>query len=55
VEWPIADLERFESLEQLRFMVNGVGIHIADACKVVPAGVDTEQDLQAALSIINSL
>ena len=54
VEWPVADLERFESLEQLRFMANGVGIHIADVCKVVPAGVDTEQDLQAVIGIIKS-
>jgi len=55
VEWPIGDLERFESLEQLRFMANGVGIHIADAGKDVPAGVDTEEDLQSAIRIIKSI
>ncbi|MGB2044938.1 MAG: 3-deoxy-manno-octulosonate cytidylyltransferase [Porticoccaceae bacterium] len=55
VAWPVADLERFESLEQLRFMANGVGIHIADACEVVPAGVDTEQDLEATINFIKSL
>jgi 3-deoxy-manno-octulosonate cytidylyltransferase (CMP-KDO synthetase) len=52
VHWNIAPLERLESLEQLRFLANGIAIHLADACATVPGGVDTEDDLQA---IINSL
>ena len=52
VHWNIAPLERLESLEQLRFLANGIAIHMADACATVPGGVDTEDDLQA---IINSL
>jgi 3-deoxy-manno-octulosonate cytidylyltransferase (CMP-KDO synthetase) len=52
VHWTIAPLERLESLEQLRFLANGIAIHVADACATVPGGVDTEDDLQ---EIINSL
>ncbi|WP_288129752.1 3-deoxy-manno-octulosonate cytidylyltransferase [Microbulbifer sp.] len=46
VSWPMAPLERFESLEQLRFLYNGHEIHVADACAEVPGGVDTTQDLE---------
>ena len=46
VSWPMAPLERFESLEQLRFLFHDEHIHVADACEDVPGGVDTEQDLQ---------
>jgi 3-deoxy-manno-octulosonate cytidylyltransferase (CMP-KDO synthetase) len=52
VHWNIAPLERLESLEQLRFLANGIAIHVTDACATVPGGVDTEDDFQA---IINSL
>lgn len=52
VTWPVAPLEQAESLEQLRFMWNGIGIHVADAVEPVPAGIDTEEDLQAAINII---
>ena len=45
VGWPPALLEQAESLEQLRAMANGVGIHVAPACAGVPGGVDTEADL----------
>ena len=54
VTWPVAPLEQAESLEQLRFMWNGIGIHVADAVEPVPAGIDTEVDLQAAINIIKS-
>ncbi|AWF81547.1 3-deoxy-manno-octulosonate cytidylyltransferase [Microbulbifer sp. A4B17] len=46
VSWPIAPLEQFEALEQLRFLYHDQEIHVADACAEVPGGVDTEQDLQ---------
>ncbi len=42
---PESALERAERLEQLRFLENGIGIHVAE----VPfdtVGVDTEEDLQ---------
>ena len=46
VSWPMAPLEQFEALEQLRFLYNGHAIHVADACEEVPGGVDTAQDLE---------
>lgn len=46
VGWPMAPLERFESLEQLRFLYHDEQIHVADASEEVPGGVDTEADLQ---------
>lgn len=45
VTWPQAQLEKIESLEQLRVLANGESIHIAEACAQVPGGVDTEADL----------
>jgi len=43
---PVATLEATEALEQLRFLANGVGIHIEPARMDVPGGIDTEEDLQ---------
>ncbi|MCG8391538.1 MAG: 3-deoxy-manno-octulosonate cytidylyltransferase [Pseudomonadales bacterium] len=45
VQWPPAELEKLESLEQLRAMANGIAIHVAPACEPVPGGVDTPEDL----------
>ena len=47
VTWPPAPLEQLEQLEQLRALYHGERIHVAPACETVPAGVDTEQDLEA--------
>lgn len=47
ITWPPAPLEHLESLEQLRALYNGVGIHVAQASADVPGGVDTEADLDA--------
>ena len=47
VAWPPAPLETLECLEQLRALYNGVAIHVATAAQPVPAGVDTEADLEA--------
>ena len=47
VQWPPAQLEQLESLEQLRAMANGVAIHVAPATEVVPGGVDTPADLES--------
>ena len=55
VSWAVAPIERSESLEQLRFIWNSVGIHIADAIEPVPGGIDTEQDLESAIKIIKIL
>ena len=44
---PVAPLEQLESLEQLRALHCGHEIRIADATEPVPAGVDTEKDLDA--------
>ena len=54
VSWPVADLEKTEALEQLRFMYHGVKIHIADAVEAVPPGVDTEEDLQAVVRLLET-
>ncbi len=50
---PVA-IERFEALEQLRVLYYGykIGVHIAE--QAPPAGVDTEQDLQAARQIFEA-
>ena len=41
----MSELERIEKLEQLRAMANGVRIYAAKAVKSIPAGVDTQADL----------
>jgi 3-deoxy-manno-octulosonate cytidylyltransferase (CMP-KDO synthetase) len=46
VGWPMGQLERLESLEQLRALEHGVGIHAAEACVEIPGGVDTPADLE---------
>ncbi len=43
--WPESQLERTERLEQLRFLDNGVAIHVAET-PFDTIGVDTEDDLQ---------
>jgi 3-deoxy-manno-octulosonate cytidylyltransferase (CMP-KDO synthetase) len=55
VTWPPAELEAFESLEQLRAMVNGTRIHVAEACANVPPGVDTQDDLELVRRTHDSL
>jgi 3-deoxy-manno-octulosonate cytidylyltransferase (CMP-KDO synthetase) len=52
VQWPVAALEQQESLEQLRAMVNGTRIHVAEAVEAVPPGVDTAADLELVRSIV---
>lgn len=47
VTWPPSPLEQLEQLEQLRALHNGVPIHVAAARDTVPAGVDTQADLDA--------
>ncbi|WP_350558560.1 3-deoxy-manno-octulosonate cytidylyltransferase [Psychrobacter sp. CAL346-MNA-CIBAN-0220] len=45
VHWPQTPLETLESLEQLRVLENGGKIAIAAAALQLPAGVDTQEDL----------
>ncbi len=52
VGWPPAELERRESLEQLRALANGARIHVADAAAAVPPGVDTAADLEAVRALV---
>ncbi len=47
VAWHPAELERIESLEQLRALARGVRIHVAPVATPVPAGVDTQADLDS--------
>ena len=43
IRWPESQLERSERLEQLRFLDNGVPIHVAET-PFDTVGVDTEED-----------
>ena len=52
VSWPVSSLESVEKLEQLRAMENGHSIHADLAAEPIPAGVDTESDLQTVRSIL---
>ena len=45
VELPASRLERLESLEQLRLLENGISIAIAQSTTDIPAGVDTQDDV----------
>ena len=51
VEWPESSLERSERLEQLRFLENGVPIHVGET-KFDTVGVDTEEDLRRVDEIL---
>lgn len=44
--WPPCDIEKMESLEQLRVLWHGARIHVAEAFERPGPGVDTDADLQ---------
>lgn len=46
---PSSELERLESLEQLRALQHGLGIAVAAAVSPVPGGVDTPDDLRRVI------
>lgn len=46
VKWQPAPLEQLEALEQLRALYYGAKIHVDLAALTIPAGVDTEADLE---------
>ena len=52
VNWPMAELEEIEKLEQLRILANGRKIHVDLACAEVPGGVDTPQDLKRVAALL---
>jgi 3-deoxy-manno-octulosonate cytidylyltransferase (CMP-KDO synthetase) len=51
VRWPESFLERSERLEQLRFLENGIPIHVAET-PFDTVGVDTEEDLRRVEEIV---
>ncbi len=50
---PESELERTERLEQLRFLANGVAIHVAET-PFDTIGVDTEDDLRRVEQVLRS-
>lgn len=51
IGWPESPLEQLEKLEQLRFMENGAVVVAARAVQPAPAGVDTQEDLDAVRAL----
>lgn len=54
VRWPVGMLEKTEKLEQLRAMENGVTILAQPAVTTIPAGVDTQEDLDMVRSLVGA-
>jgi 3-deoxy-manno-octulosonate cytidylyltransferase (CMP-KDO synthetase) len=54
VAWPESSLERSERLEQLRFLENGISIHVGET-PYDSIGVDTEEDLQRVQQILSGM
>lgn len=52
INWQPSQLEKIESLEQLRVLWYGEKIHVAVALEAPPAGVDTPEDLELVRSIV---
>ncbi len=52
IEWPPAELELSERLEQLRALYNGITIHVAVSESKIPPGVDTQQDLDLVRAFV---
>jgi 3-deoxy-manno-octulosonate cytidylyltransferase (CMP-KDO synthetase) len=52
VSWPESSLEQSERLEQLRFLENGIAIHVAET-PFHTVGVDTEEDLRRAEELLS--
>jgi 3-deoxy-manno-octulosonate cytidylyltransferase (CMP-KDO synthetase) len=54
VALPESSLERSERLEQLRFLENGIPIHVSET-RYDTVGVDTEEDLQRVEDILRAM
>ena len=52
---PHCPLETSEKLEQLRALYNGYKILVEEACEACGVGVDTEEDLERARELANTL
>jgi 3-deoxy-manno-octulosonate cytidylyltransferase (CMP-KDO synthetase) len=52
VTWEMAPLEKIECLEQLRVLSMGESIHVEEAIEQVPAGVDTQEDLERVRAVV---
>jgi len=52
VQWPACELERMESLEQLRVLWHGEKIHVAVAVEHPGHAVDTADDLQQVVRLM---
>ena len=52
ITWEPSPLEQLEQLEQLRALYHGMAIHVARAVEGVPAGVDTQADLEAVRAVL---
>lgn len=52
VSWPPCALEQTEKLEQLRALYKGSVIQVDEACEPIPAGVDTQHDLDVVRNIL---
>jgi len=53
VELPMGELEAQEKLEQLRLLENGMQMRVEEACRPVPGGVDTKQDLDRVRNLLD--
>jgi 3-deoxy-manno-octulosonate cytidylyltransferase (CMP-KDO synthetase) len=51
--WPPAELERIEALEQLRALAHGVRIKVVQAC-AASTGVDTAEDLERVRELVGA-
>lgn len=49
--WPACDLERIESLEQLRVLWHGEKISVHESSMAPPGGVDTPEDLERVRAV----
>ncbi len=52
VNWPAAELEQIECLEQLRVLYAGHKIQVEEACIKPSQDINTEDDLQAARKLV---
>ena len=52
VAWPACELERIESLEQLRALWHGAGVHVEEARETSGPGIDTEEDLASVRALL---
>ncbi|HQQ74375.1 MAG TPA: 3-deoxy-manno-octulosonate cytidylyltransferase [Pseudomonadales bacterium] len=54
VSWPPCMLEQIEKLEQLRALYKGAVIQVQEACLKIPAGVDTQHDLDVVRNYLQT-